>query len=360
MAKKLVVFMLVLAMVLIPFVGCAPAEGTKKALIGVAMPTKSLQRWNEDGAYLKKLLEEKGYEVDLQYAENKPDVQANQIENMVTNGCKVLVVASIDSTALAGVLADAKKSGISVIAYDRLLMDTENCDYYATFDNYAVGQMQGEFIESTLKLKDGVTGPFTMECFGGSPDDNNAYLFNQGAMDVLQKYIDSGVLVVKSGQTAMDIINIPKWDSGTAQDRMDNLLTANYADENIDVVLSPNDSLAQGIVASLKQAGYSTDASSSKPFPILTGQDCDKINVGQIIRGEQSMSILKDTRVLAAKTVEMVQAIVDGKTVPTNTTYNNKVKDVASYNCEIQFANKDNWHKLLIESGYYKEEDIKP
>jgi putative multiple sugar transport system substrate-binding protein len=271
-------------------------------------------------------------------------------------GCDLLVIASIDGGAVGDVLAQAKSAGIPVIAYDRLLTNTDAVDYYATFDNYGVGKMQGEFIESALKLNQGATGPFTMECFGGDPGDNNAKLFNQGAMDVLQKYIDSGVLVVKSGQTSWpDQIAIVNWKAQGAQDRMDNLLTAYYADTNIDVVLSPNDSLAQGIVASLKDAKYGT---ADKPFPVITGQDCDKINVAQIERGEQSMSIFKDTRTLAQQVIVMAKAILAGETVPTNAEYDNGVKQVPSFNCEILFANKDNWRALLIDTGYYKEADI--
>ncbi len=355
MAKKSIVLVLVLAMLATLFAGCGQA-GSGAKTVGVTMPTKSLQRWNEDGANVKAALEAKGYKVDLQYADNKQDVQNSQIENQITMGCDVLVIASIDGGALGGVLAQAKAKNIPVIAYDRLITNTDKCDYYATFDNYGVGKMQGEFIVGALGLDKGEKGPFTMECFGGDPGDNNAGLFNKGAMDVLQQYIDSGVLVVKSGQTKFpDQIAITNWESKGAQDRMDNLLTAYYADQNIDVVLSPNDSLAQGIVASLKSAGY---GSSSKPFPILTGQDCDKINVGQIIRGEQSMSIFKDTRDLATQVIAMTDAILAGQTVPTNASYNNGVVDVKSFNCAIKFANKDNWKELLVDSKYYKLEDI--
>jgi putative multiple sugar transport system substrate-binding protein len=384
--KKLGVLLLVLAMIVVACVGCAkpaPAESSAPAtteeatsapapteapsaavsedtgagkLVGVTMPTKSLQRWNEDGTNVKAALEAKGYKVDLQYADNKQDVQNSQIENQITMGCNVLVIASIDGGALGGVLGQAKTAGIPVIAYDRLLTNTDKCDFYATFDNYGVGKMQGEFIVTKLGLDKGEKGPFTMECFGGDPGDNNAKLFNQGAMDVLQPYIDSKVLVIKSGQTAFpDQIAITNWESKGAQDRMDNLLTGYYADENIDVVLSPNDSLAQGIVASLKSAGYGT---ADKPYPVLTGQDCDKINVGQIIRGEQSMSIFKDTRVLADQVIAMTDAILAGAEVPVNASYNNGMIDVPSFNCEIKFADASNWKELLVDSGYYKEADI--
>ena len=371
MSKKLGILLLALVMIATMFVACkapeapaateapvateAPTPAAEEVLVGVTMPTKSLQRWNEDGANVKAALEAEGYKVDLQYADNKQDAQNSQIENQITMGCKLLVIASIDGGALGGVLEQAKAANIPVIAYDRLITNTDKCDYYATFDNYGVGKMQGEFIEKALGLKDGATGPFTMECFAGDPGDNNATLFNKGAMDVLQKYIDSKVLVVKSGQTAQEQIAIVAWDSGTAQARMDNLLTGYYADENIDVVLSPNDSLAQGIVASLKAAGYGTE---DKPYPVITGQDCDKISVGQIIRGEQSMSIFKDTRVLAQQVIAMAKAILAGEEVPVNAEYDNGKISVPSFNCEIQFADKNNWKALLVDSGYYQLSDI--
>ncbi len=380
MSKKIGILLLALAMIVAMFAACgtpepvqeepeapapteapaveteAPAEPVaEEVLVGVTMPTKSLQRWNEDGTNVKAALEAEGYKVDLQYADNKQDVQNSQIENQITLGCKLLVIASIDGGALGGVLEQAKAANIPVIAYDRLITNTDKCDYYATFDNYGVGKMQGEFIEKALGLKDGATGPFTMECFAGDPGDNNATLFNQGAMDVLQKYIDSKVLVVKSGQVAKEQIAITNWESKGAQDRMDNLLTGFYADENIDVVLSPNDSLAQGIVASLKSAGYGTE---EKPYPVLTGQDCDKINVGQIIREEQSMSIFKDTRVLAQQVIAMSKALLAGQDVPVNAEYDNGVIKVPSFNCEIQFADKSNWKALLVDSGYYQLSDI--
>lgn len=357
MLKKIGAFLLVVAMLVSVFAACAETGG-KQVTVGVLMPTQSLQRWNQDGQFVKEKLEEKGFKVDLQYADDKVAVQVEQLENMITKGVDVLVVASIDSVALKNGLANAKKAGIKIIAYDRLLMETDAVDYYATFDNYKVGVIQGTFIIEELGLDKGAKGPFTMEVFGGSPDDNNAFMFNAGAMDLLRPYINSGVLVIKSGQTDMEQISILGWKAESAQARMDNLLTAYYADENIDVVLSPNDSLAQGIVASLKAAGY---GSADKPFPVLTGQDCDIINMKQIIAGEQSMSVFKDTRTLAEKVVEMIIAIGEGKEVPVNdtTTYNNGVKVVPSFLCEPVFANIDNYKALLIDTGYYTEDQLK-
>jgi putative multiple sugar transport system substrate-binding protein len=354
--KKLSSLLLVAVLVvtLLSSIGC-----TKKAenLVGVAMPTKSLQRWNQDGANMQKMLQDAGYEVVLEYAEDKVETQVSQVENMITKGCKVIVIASIDGTALKGVLAQAAKEGIKIIAYDRLIRDSGDVSYYATFDNYLVGKIQGEYIVDALGLADG-KGPFNMEAFGGSPDDNNAFFFNGGAMDVLQPYIDKGQLVVNSGQLDMEQIAIQGWKPEGAQARMDNLLTANYADKKVDVVLSPNDSLAQGIVASLKAAGY---GSADKPFPVLTGQDCDTTNVKMLLAGEQSMSIFKDTRTLASTVVDMVDAIMQGKEVPVNDTktYDNGVLVVPSFLCEPVFANKDNYKEILIDSGYYTEDQLK-
>jgi len=358
MAKKLSVVMLVLVLVLSFAVGCGQKDdGGDK--VGVLMPTKDLQRWNQDGDNMKQQLEAKGYEVDLQYASNDVATQVSQIENMITAGVDVLVVASIDGSALSAVLEEANNEGVVVIAYDRLIMDTEYVDYYATFDNEKVGTIQGEYIVNALGLADGEKGPFTMEVFAGSPDDNNAKFFNKGAIDVLTPYIESGVLDVKSGEGKTNdewtSIGILGWASEGAQDRMDNLLTAYYADENIDVVLSPNDSLAQGITAALDSAGY---GSADKPFPILTGQDCDVNSVKNIIAGKQSMSIFKDTRDLAARVVTMVDQILAGEEVETNNTYNNNIKEVPSFLCDPKFADISNYEELLIDSGYYSADDL--
>ncbi len=336
----------------------ATDTATGGQLIGVAMPTQSLQRWNQDGANMKKELEGKGYKVDLQYANNDVNTQIQQIENMIVKGSKVLVVASIDGSALSDVLKKAADSGVKVIAYDRLIMKSPNVDYYATFDNFKVGVIQGQYIETKLGLKDG-KGPFNIELFGGSPDDNNATFFFNGAYSILKPYIDSGKLVVTSGQKDFAKIAIQGWDSAKAQARMDNLITANYAGgKKLDAVLSPNDSLAIGIVASLKNAGF---GSSNKPYPIITGQDCDKPNVIAMINGQQSMSVFKDTRTLASKVVEMVDALLQGKEAPVNDTetYDNGKKVVPSFLCDPVYADKDNYKKILVDSDYYKEADLK-
>ena len=343
---------LALVMALVLCLGVASALAEK---VGVSMPTQDLQRWVQDGENMQKELEDAGYEVMLTYAGNVVATQIADIENMITNGCDVLVISAIDGSALGTVLASAKEKGIKVIAYDRLIMDTDAVDYYATFDNYKVGQIQAQFIIEKLDL-DNTDKVYRMEVFGGSPDDNNAYFFYNGAMDMLKPYIEAGKLVIPSGEVDFDVVAILGWGTPDAQKRMDDLLTKAYSDGTFpDLVLSPNDSLAMGIANSLEQAGCPIES-----FPIITGQDCDKANMKNIIAGKQSMSVFKDTRTLAAQVVEMVNAILLGDEVPVNdtTTYDNGVKVVPSFLCDPVFADINNYEELLIESGYYTLEDI--
>ncbi len=323
-------------------------------IVGVAMPTKDLQRWNQDGENMEKQLKDAGYEVNIQYASNDISTQVSQIENMISGGAKVLVIASIDGDSLGTVLAQAKEANIPVIAYDRLIMNSDAVSYYATFDNYMVGKKQGEYIEEKLDLKN-AKGPFNIEIFTGDPGDNNARFFYGGAMDILKPYIDKGTLVVKSKQVDFDNVATANWATETAQSRMDAIISSNYADgTKLDAVLCSNDSTALGVTNSL-EANYTGE------WPIITGQDCDVANVKNMIEGKQSMSIFKDTRDLATQTVKMVDAIMKGSEAPVNdtTTYDNGTGVIPSYLCEPIFADKDNYKKLLIDSGYYTEDQLK-
>src|SRR5919109_3083718 len=278
------------------------AFAQSKGTVGIAMPTKSSARWIDDGNNIVKILKERGYGTDLQYAEDDIPNQLSQVENMVTKGAKVLVIAAIDGTTLSDVLKQAKAKGIIVIAYDRLIRDTPSVDYYTTFDNFKVGVLQATSIVDALGLKDG-KGPFNIELFGGSPDDNNAFFFYDGAMSVLQPYIDSGKLVVQSGQMGMDKVGTLRWDGAVAQARMDNLLSAYYSDKRVDSVLSPYDGLSIGILSSLKGVGYGTP---KQPMPVVTGQDAEIPSVKSILAKEQSETVFKDTRELAKVTANMV------------------------------------------------------
>lgn len=325
-----------------------------KKRIAVSMPTKDLQRWAQDGSNMKAQLEKQGYDVDIQYANNDIATQVSQIENMIAVNPDVLVVASIDGSALGTALQGAKGLGIPVIAYDRLIMQSDAVSYYATFDNELVGELQGQYIEDKLDLKN-AKGPFNIELFTGSSDDNNCNYFFGGAMKILQPYIDSGKLVVRSGSTTLAECATANWSTEEAQKRMENILAAYYQDgTKLDAVLSSNDSVANGITNALV-ASYKGD------FPILTGQDCDITSVKNIIAGKQSMSIFKDTRQLASKVVEMVTAIIEGKEVPVNDTesYDNGKGIVPTYLCQPVFADHDNYKEVLIDSGYYKESDVK-
>ncbi|WP_439363683.1 multiple monosaccharide ABC transporter substrate-binding protein [Bradyrhizobium sp. DASA03005] len=329
------------------------AASAQKATVGIAMPTKSSARWIDDGNNMVKVLKERGYNTDLQYAEDDIPNQLSQVENMVTKGAKALVIAAIDGTTLSDVLKQAKAKGITVIAYDRLIRGTPNVDYYATFDNFQVGVLQAESIVQGLGLKDG-KGPFNIELFGGSPDDNNAYFFYNGAMSVLKPYIDSGKLVVVSGQMGMDKVATLRWDGATAQARMDNLLSAYYGNKKVNAVLSPYDGLSIGIISSLKGVGY---GSAGQPMPIISGQDAEVPSIKAMLRGDQYSTIFKDTRDLAKVTADMVDAALAGKEVTVNDTktYENGVKTVPSYLLKPVVVYKDNWEKVLVDSGYYKK-----
>ena len=333
------------------------ASAQDKGTVGVSMPTKSSARWIDDGNNMVKYLKDKGYKADLQYADDDIPNQLAQVENMITKKVKVLVIAAIDGTTLSNALQKAADKGIKVIAYDRLIRGSKNVDYYATFDNFQVGVLQAQSIEQALDLKAG-KGPFNIELFGGSPDDNNAFFFYNGAMSVLKPYVDSGKLVVRSKQMGMEKVGTLRWDGAVAQARMDNLLSAYYSKERVHAVLSPYDGLSIGILSSLKGVGY---GSASLPMPVVTGQDAEVPSMKSILRKEQTSTIFKDTRELAKVTVSMVDAMMAGKKPEVNDTktYQNGVKVVPSYLLKPVSVDASNWKQVLVDSGYYKESQIK-
>jgi putative multiple sugar transport system substrate-binding protein len=345
----------------------APSGGAAAAggLVGVTMPTKSSERWIHDGDNIKAALEKLGYTVDLQYAENDIPTQVNQIENQITKGAKLLVIASIDGTAITTQLQEAADKKIPVISYDRLIRNSPNVDYYATFDNFQVGVQQATSLLVGLGLKkedgsdgDGTGGPFNIELFAGSPDDNNATFFFNGAMSVLKPLMDKGTLVVKSGQTDFNTVAILRWDPATAQRRMEDLLTSTYSGgAKVDGVLSPYDGLSIGILSALKSNGYGT---GGQAYPTVTGQDAEVASVKSIIAGEQFATIYKDTRQLADVTVKMADAVLKGGQPEVNNTtdYNNGVKVVPSYLLQPVVVYKDNYQKVLVESGYYTQTQL--
>ncbi|GHD14817.1 multiple monosaccharide ABC transporter substrate-binding protein [Nocardiopsis kunsanensis] len=337
-------------------VGDAARPDGENGVVGISMPTQSWERWVNDGAHMVDGFEEHGYGTDLQFAEDVVEDQLAQVENMITRGADVLVIAAVDGSALGDVLDMAADNDIPVIAYDRLIMENPNVDYYATFDNHRVGVLQGEYIVEALDLEN-EDGPFHIELFGGAPDDNNSYFFNDGAMEVLQPYIDDGTLEVSSGQTSMEQIATERWDGAVAQSRMDNLLSANYSDQDVDAVLSPFDGISLGVIESLRAVGYGTE---EQPFPVVTGQDAEIPSVRSIIAGEQTQTVFKDTRALADQTVDMVGAVVEGEEVPVNDTesYDNGTRVVPAYLLEPVSVDAENYEEVLVESGYYEESEL--
>ncbi|MCR4896167.1 MAG: substrate-binding domain-containing protein [Lachnospiraceae bacterium] len=356
--KKLTSILLGIALVATLLTGCGSSGGASNSdapkKVGVSMPTKDLQRWNQDGDNMEKELKAAGFEVELQYANNDPQTQLSQIETMISNGCSVLVIAAVEGNSLGEALDMAKAANVPVIAYDRLIMNSDAVSYYATFDNYKVGVVQGTYVKDTLNL-DSAAGPFNIEFTAGDPGDNNAGYFFNGAYEVLKPYIESGKLVVVSGQSTFEEVATPQWKSETAQNRAENILSSFYADgTNVDVWLCSNDSTALGVETALATNYNGT-------YPIITGQDCDKENTKNMIAGKQSMSVFKDTRTLASQVVKMVGQILKGETVDVNdtSTYDNGVKVVPSFLCEPVFADANNYKTILIDSGYYTEDDLK-
>lgn len=349
---KLSALALVAALVAGP-VFAAPKKGT----VGIAMPTQSSSRWIADGGNMKKILEERGYKVDLQYAEDDIPAQVAQVENMITKGANVLVIAAIDGAALFNVLEKAHAANVKIISYDRLIVNSPWVDYYATFDNFKVGVLQGGYIVKALGLDKGKKGPFNIELFAGSPDDTNAGYFFNGAMSQLDPYIKSGVLKVRSGQTDFAKVATLRWDGAVAQKRMDDILTSKYTDARVDAVLSPYDGLSIGILSALKSVGYGT---AKKPLPIVTGQDAEIPSVKSILAGEQTSTVFKDTRTLAKRAADMVDSVLSGMPAEINDTktYNNGVKIVPSYLCDPISVDKTNIKEALVDSGYWTAAQI--
>ncbi|MBT2508395.1 sugar-binding protein [Streptomyces sp. ISL-98] len=341
--------------------GSKEKKSAGSSTVGIAMPTKSSERWIADGNTMVEQFEKLGYKTDLQYGEDDVDQQVSQVENMITKGVDVLVIAAIDGRALSDVLQQAADQDVKVISYDRLILGSPNVGYYASFDNEKVGVLQATYIIEKLGLKDGgkssKKGPFNIELFAGSPDDNNTRYFFQGAWKTLKPYIDKKQLVVRSGQTKLDQVTTLRWDGGTAQKRMDDLLTKAYGNDDVDAILSPYDGISIGILSALKSDGYGT---SAKPYPVVTGQDAEVASVKSIIAGQQTQTVYKDTRALAKQTVQMADAVLNNKKPEVNDTktYNNEKKVVPSFLLDPVSVDKSNYRSVLVDSGYIKASDL--
>jgi putative multiple sugar transport system substrate-binding protein len=363
MKKVLVVAMILLIAMNMAFARGAAETAASKGMIGVVMPTRSEERWNKDGAAVKSGLEALGYRVDLQFSDDDIPTQVRQIEDLITKRAQVLVIASIDGVALSDVLAQAAAAGIPIIAYDRLIMKSPNVDYYLSFDNYAVGQQMGDILIKGMNLDNPAKRPLMIELFGGSPDDNNAYMFYNGAMDRLKPYFDNGTLRIGSGQQGMDTVGTLRWSNELAMSRMENLLSAFYTNQVLDGILSPYDPISLSTLEACKAVGYGT---AGKPLPVVGGQDCIVASCKSILAGEQYATILKDTRVLGQATVELVDTIMRGE-VPQGldtTSYNNdSIKNgkpyiVPSVLLESVIVTKDNLIAEVVDTGYHSRAEL--
>jgi len=353
---KKVLSLFVALILVVSLAACGQAETPD---IGISMPTTSSTRWISDGYSMKEQFEAKGYEVVLEYAQDSIATQVNQVENMITKGVKVLIIAAIDNQSLTNILEEANKAGIYVIAYDRLILNSPHVSYYATFDNFGVGVLMGQGIVDGLELAT-KAGPFNIELFAGSPDDSNSKFFFDGAMSILQPYITSGKLVVRSGQTSQAQVGTLRWDGQVAQSRMEDLITAHYSTgQVVHAVLSPYDGLSIGIISALQSNGYGLGANDT-PMPYITGQDAERASVQQIINGIQSSTVFKDTRTLAGVAVGMAEALINGTTPEINdtTTYDNGTGIVPSYLLIPVFVDITNWRTALLDTGYWQESDF--
>jgi putative multiple sugar transport system substrate-binding protein len=350
-------------------IGCGQKGGSQsgdgKTLVGVVMPTRSEERWNKDGNAVREGLERLGYAVDLQFSDDDIPTQLNQIDNMITSGVKVLVIASIDGSSLGTQLENARAANIPVISYDRLLMQSPNVNYYVSFDNYKVGRQMGQILVNGLNMDNPPKRPLNLELFAGSPDDNNSVGFYQGAIDVLKPYMDSGVVKIPSGQIERTVIGTLRWDAAEAQKRMENLLSRYYSGNVIlDGILSPYDPISLSCLEACKAVGYGS--APGKPLPIVGGQDCIVASVKSILQGEQYATVLKDTRSLGTATVELVDKIIKGQAItgldttsyPNGATVNGKPYIVPSLLLDSVIVTKDNVQKEVIDTSYHTRAEL--
>jgi putative multiple sugar transport system substrate-binding protein len=338
-------------------IGCSKQEEKTKGLIGISMPSKTEARWASDGDSMVKALEKLGYKTDIQYAQYEIPTQLSQLENLMVKNVKGMIIAPIDGTTMTDLLKQAKEKGIKIISYDRLIRGSSNFDYYATFDNHKVGVLQGQSIVDALGLKDG-KGPFNFEIFAGSTDDNNAHVVYAGVLSVLKPYIDSGKLVIRSGQTKLEQVATPNWDGAQAQSRMDNILSAFYGKEHLDAVLAMNDQIAVGVVSSLRGVGYGKGGTA---MPVVTGQDAEVPSVKAIMRGDQYSTVFKDTRALAEAAAVMMDSALQGKPVAVNDTksYDNGAMIVPTQLLDPVSVEAKNVQKVLVDTGYYSEDRLR-
>ena len=368
MKKKLVLAMaaaMAITSCAVPAFASDDAAGGGK--IGISMPTQSLERWNRDGSYLEEQFKAAGYDVELTYSDNETDRQVNDIQNLISDGVDLLVVAAIDGEALNTVMDEAKDAGIPVISYDRLIK-SDAVSYYISFDNYTVGTLQGQYVIDTLDLDNAGDKTYNIEFTAGDPADNNAGYFFNGAYDTLKPYLDAGILNVVSGQTDFDSVATAQWDTQTALERMQNILASYYADgTQLDVALCSNDSTALGVTQAI-ESDY-----AGKNDVLITGQDGDEANLANIVDGKQSMTVYKAVANEAVVTLDLAKAMLAGDTVDESLieksgwdfecAYDTESYETSEGNKCPSFllvptvVTKDNLQEALVDPGYYTMDD---
>ena len=368
MKKKLVLAMaaaMAITSCAVPAFASDDAAGGGK--IGISMPTQSLERWNRDGSYLEEQFKAAGYDVELTYSDNETDRQVNDIQNLISDGVNLLVIAAIDGEALNTVMDEAADAGIPVIAYDRLIK-SDAVSYYISFDNYTVGTLQGQYVIDTLDLDNAGDKTYNIEFTAGDPADNNAGYFFNGAYDTLKPYLDAGTLNVVSGQTDFDSVATAQWDTQTALERMQNILASYYADgTQLDVALCSNDSTALGVTQAI-ESDY-----AGKNDVLITGQDGDEANLANIVDGKQSMTVYKAVANEAVVTLDLAKAMLAGDTVDESLieksgwdfecAYDTESYETSEGNKCPSFllvptvVTKDNLQEALVDPGYYTMDD---
>lgn len=366
--KKFLALLLALVMTL-SLVACGGGDTTANnentdndgaQTVGISMPTKSLERWNRDGSYLKEQFEKAGYNVLLTYSDNDNNQQNNDIANMLAENIDLLIVAAIDGEALAQTLADAKDQNVPVIAYDRMITNSDAVNYYVSFDNYTVGVLQAQYVIDKLDLANAGDKTYNIEFTAGDPADNNAGFFFNGAYDTLKTYIDAGTLKIPSGKTTFEQVATPAWSTDTAMENFQNTLASYYSDGTVlDIALCSNDSTAMGVAKAITSdyAGSNT--------PLVTGQDGDIANLQNIVDGVQTMTVYKNVADEAGVTLVLAQALLAGETIDAslcskfaveaacNTTdYSNGTTAATSFLLVPYSIDAENL-QLLVDTGNY-------
>ena len=349
---NIIIHYIVLIMIVFSLFGCKSKHADKK-IIGICAPSNEIQRWATETVQMKERLTEKGYEVIVQYANKDVSMQISQIENMIAKGADILIVVPIEAASLGEAMDMAKEHGIPVISYDMLITNTDAVSYYATFDNYKVGTIQGQYIVDKLDLEN-ANRTYNMEISAGDPGDNNAGFFYNGALDVLKPYLDSGVINIVSGQDSFSQCATPGWNTEKAQQRAESIIASYYNDKDVDIWIASADATALGVSNALSIFYKGS-------YPIITGQDCTLISIRNILNGKQGMSVFKDPKLLINATINMVDEIISGKEVSINDTqtYHNGIKIVPTYLCEPTYVDKDNCIEVLTSAGLYTLDQLK-